>query len=95
MDLKRIFKIVLIIMIILIIIDQSSKILIKKFVDEDINIIPNFLTITKLENEGIAFGLNKNNIANIFLTAIVLIVIINYIISQKSNMTTKIIIFLS
>lgn len=95
MNLKKILKISLIIIIILIIIDQSSKILIKKFVSEDISIITNFLTITKVENEGIAFGLNKNNIANICLTAIVLIVIINYIINQKANMTTKIIVFLS
>ena len=90
MELKKIFKIILIICFILIIIDQSSKILINKFIQDDVKIIPNnILTITKVENEGIAFGLNKRNLGNIALNIIVLI------ISQKDNMTKSIIIFLS
>lgn len=96
MELKNIFKIILIIGFVLIILDQTSKIVINNFMENDIKIIPNdILTITKVENEGIAFGLNKQNIGNIALSVIVLAVIFNYIISQKDRMKKSIIIFLS
>ena len=71
MELKNIFKILVIISLILIIIDQTSKIVINNLVNEDIEIIPNILTITKLENEGVAFGLNNNNLGNIGLCLII------------------------
>ena len=89
MEAKRILKILIIICIILIIIDQSSKILIKNYMDDDINIISDFIVITKLENEGMAFGINKKNIGNIIITTILLIAIIKY------NMNKKIVFFLS
>ena len=96
MELKNIFKIILIIGFVLIVLDQTSKIVINNFMENDIKIIPNdILTITKVENEGIAFGLNKQNIGNIALSVIVLAVIFNYIISQKDRMKKSIIIFLS
>ena len=96
MELKNIFKIILIISFVLIVLDQTSKIVINNFMENDIKIIPNdILTITKVENEGIAFGLNKQNIGNIALSVIVLAVIFNYIISQKDRMKKSIIIFLS
>ena len=96
MELKKIFRIIVILGLILIIIDQTSKILINRFVSEDINIIPNeVLTITKVETEGIAFGINKQNLGNIGLTAIILVVIFNYIISQKEKLTKPVIVYLS
>lgn len=95
MELKNIFKILVIISLILIIIDQTSKIVINNLVNEDIEIIPNILTITKLENEGVAFGLNNNNLGNIGLCLIILIFVLNYIISQRERMTKTSIIFLS
>ena len=96
MKLKNIFKIVIIISMILIIIDQTSKIVVKNFVDKDIEIIPNILNITKLENEGVAFGINSNNnLGNIGLCLIILIFIINYMISQKDRLKKTSIIFLS
>ena len=96
MELKKIFKIIICISLILIIIDQTSKILIDNLVKDDIKLISNnILTITKVENEGIAFGLNKQNLGNIGLCIIILIAIFNYIISQKARMTKKVIIFLS
>lgn len=95
MEAKRILKILIIICIILIIIDQSSKILIKNYMDDDINIISDFIVITKLENEGMAFGINKKNIGNIIITTILLIAIIKYIFNQKENMNKKIVFFLS
>ena len=96
MELKKILKIILILGLILILIDQTSKVLINNFIKEDIILVPNeILTITKVENEGIAFGLNKQNLGNIGLSVIILIFIFNYIISQKDRMTKSVVIFLS
>lgn len=96
MDIKSIFKIVYILGLILIILDQTSKIIVNSYIKEDVEIITNnVLTITKVENEGIAFGLNKRNLGNIGLSIIVICVIINYMISQKDKMNKKVIVFLS
>ena len=95
MKLKKILKVVIIITLGIIIIDQTSKILINKFVSEDIEIIPNIFAITKLENEGIAFGLNKQNFGNIIITLIILFAIFNFLISQKDKLTISNVIFLS
>lgn len=96
MELKKILKIIIILGLILIIVDQTSKVLISQLMKEDITIIPNdILTITKVENEGMAFGLNKQNIGNIGLSIIILVVIFNYIFSQKDKMTKPVIIYLS
>ena len=96
MELKKILKIIVIIGIVLIILDQTSKILFSNFMKNDISIIPNdILTITKVENEGFAFGLNKQNLANICLSVIILILIFNYINAQKQRMTKPIVIYLS
>ena len=83
MELKRILKIMLSIVLVLIIIDQFSKIIVDVFV------------ITKIENEGMAFGMNKNNLKNICLMLLVLTLIIRYVINQKKFMTLKTIIFIS
>ena len=95
MKLKNIFKIIIILGIILIIIDQTSKILISNNLKSDFNLINDFITITRVENEGIAFGLNKQNLGNIVLSLIILIFIFNYIISQKNQLTKSVIIYLS
>ena len=95
MKLKKILRIVLIVSLILILIDQTSKILINNLVKEDIEIIPNLFSITKLENTGIAFGLNKKNLGNIGLSLIILFIIVNYLISQKNRMNKKNVAFLS
>lgn len=96
MELKKIFKILIIIGIIIILIDQVSKICVSKFMKNDINIFPNnILTITKVENEGIAFGLNKQNIGNIGISIIVLVVIINYLINQREKLKVINIVYLS
>ena len=95
MKLKKIFRIVIIISLIIIVIDQVSKILINNLISEKLELIPNILIITKLENEGVAFGLNKNNLGNIGLCLVIIVLIINYMIAQKDRMTNKAIIFLS
>ena len=95
MKLKSIFKIMILICLILVIIDQTSKILVNNLIIEDITIVPEILTITKVENEGIAFGLNKQNLGNIGICLIVLVLIFNFIINQKDKMTKSMVIFLS
>lgn len=95
MKLKKIWKIIIILGIIVILVDQTSKIMIQNLMKKDIQIIPNdILTITKVENEGMAFGLNKQNLGNIGLSAIILIVIFNYMISQKERLTKPVVVYL-
>ena len=95
MKLKKILKIVLIVCLVLIIFDQTTKILINNLVKKDIKIIPNLFTITKLENKGMAFGINKQNIGNIGISLLVLFVIFNYLISQRNRMKPKTVVFMS
>ena len=96
MKLKNIIKILVIISLILIVIDQASKIIIDSFVEDKIELIPNnILTIFKTTNTGIAFGINKQNLGNIGLSLIVLTVIFKYIFDQKDNMNSRIVVFLS
>lgn len=95
MESKKILKIILIVTILVILIDQVSKILIDIFVQNDIVILQNVLEISKFENEGFAFGINKQNISNIALTVLVLAIIIRFIVMQKKNLTIKTTIFLS
>lgn len=95
MELKKIRKISLIIIITLVVVDQISKILLSIFLKSDINLISNFLSFTKVENKGIAFGLNKQNIVNIILTIMILFLIIKYIIDQKKRLTKETVIYLS
>ena len=94
MESKILIKISLIIIIILILIDQVSKICLDIFLTKDINLISDILVITKVENEGIAFGINKQNFVNIILSVAILIFIVNYIINQKANLNIKILVFL-
>jgi len=96
MELKKILKIIGIIGLVLIILDQTSKIMINSWIEEDISLIPNhILTITKVKNEGIAFGLNKQNIGNIGLSIIILVVIFNYVVMQKDRMVKPVVVYLS
>ncbi|MBR2289875.1 MAG: signal peptidase II [Clostridia bacterium] len=95
MELKKIFRIMVIIGIIVIIIDQMSKILISNLVEEKIEIIPNVFAITKVENEGIAFGLNQQNLGNIGLSILILVIVFNYVVAQKERLTKLVTIYLS
>jgi signal peptidase II len=94
MELKKIAKISLIIILVLILIDQITKITLSIFLTEDISVISDLIVITKVENKGIAFGLNKQNLVNIFLSLVILGLIIKYMIDQKANMNNKTVIFL-
>lgn len=78
-------KILMIIITIILLIDQLSKIIILNLVKENKTIISKLLEIEIIKNNGIAFGLNSGNIKNIFITIIILIIIINFIVKQYKN----------
>lgn len=95
MENKKILKIVLVLVIILILVDQISKILVEKIMPDETIILQNVLAISKFYNEGIAFGFNKQNITNIALSFLVLVIIIRFIITQRKNLTIKTTVFVS
>lgn len=95
MENKKILKIILIVSILVILIDQISKGLVNRFMPDETVLLQNVLAISKLENEGIAFGFNKQNISNIALTILILAIIIRFIINQKKNLTTKVLVFIT
>lgn len=80
-------KLIVIIVTILIIIDQTSKILVSNFLKEPIG-NDNF----KLEisyNSGMALGLNEGNIKNIVISIFVLAVVISFVKNQIERIDTK------
>ena len=95
MESKKIFKIILILVIVIVLIDQISKILVDKFMPDETVILQNVLSITKYENEGIAFGINNQNVSNIALILLVLTIIIRFVITQRKNLTIKVTVFIS
>ena len=82
---NKIIKLILILSIILIIIDQASKAIIKSNYKQPIE--GNIVTIYLMQNEGLAFGMNDGNNKNIALTTIILLMLINFVIRQKDNLT--------
>ena len=75
----------------IIFLDQSSKLLINKFVleNESFTILP-FLNIVNFHNTGISFGLFKNIIPQYLLLIIILsIIIILFIWFIKTNLSTE------
>lgn len=84
METKEIANKTLIISGIIIIIDQLLKCIAIKFCSEfDFEIIPGVLTITQIENAGIAFGLNQGNLKNIIITSVIIIFMVRYLFTQK------------
>ena len=75
MESKKILKIILIFVIAIVLVDQISKILVDNFMPEETIVLQNVLSITKYENEGVAFGINNQNISNIALILLVLAII--------------------
>lgn len=80
---NQIIKLILILSIILIIIDQLSKYIVKSIYNEPIG--DSIVSIEMTQNEGIAFGMNDGNKKNIALTLIILIMLINFVVRQKEN----------
>ena len=78
--------ITIVLIILLILIDQIMKLYVSTSVNDNLVIINNILKIEKISNEGIAFGFNKENIQNIFLSILVIILIIKFLIRHEKNM---------
>lgn len=83
---NKIIKLILIITICLIIIDQISKIVIQYKYE---NPVGDIIGIELVKNPGVAFGLNSGNTKNIILTSIILMIVVNFIRTQKNKIDNK------
>lgn len=80
-------KLIIIIGIILIIIDQISKILVLNFVKEPIG--NNNFKLEVSYNSGMALGLNEGNVKNIVISIFVLAVVITFVKNQIERIDLK------
>ena len=86
-------KMLIIITICLIIIDQFIKIIAIKSLTDPIG--KDFLGLEIVHNTGMAFGFNDGNIKNIFLTIFVLLIVLNFVKNQIERIDNKTTIALS
>lgn len=84
---NKIVRVLLIIVITLIVIDQVSKILVSNFLKEPVG--NEFVGLEIVTNTGMALGFNEGNIKNILLTIFVLIIIIRFVKNQIERIDTK------
>lgn len=84
---NKVVKLLLIIIITLIVIDQTSKILVNNFLHESVG--NEYFKLETVTNTGMAFGFNDGNIKNILLTIFVLVIIIRFIKNQIERIDTK------
>lgn len=80
-------KIILILAICVILIDQVSKFAIEKAIISETN--NGFITISKSINDGLAIGFNEGNNKNIILMMFVLFIVIKFIVSQREQIDIK------
>ncbi len=80
-------KLMIIITMVLILIDQVTKIMVQMMYQNPLQ--KGILGITLIQNTGMAFGLNSGNTKNIVLTILVLLIVINFIRRQKDKLDTK------
>lgn len=84
---NKIIKLIVIISVILILLDQTSKILVSNFVKEPIG--NDYLKIEIVSNTGMAFGFNKGNIKNIIIAIFILAIVIKFIRDQIDRLDKK------
>lgn len=84
---NKIIRSLIIIVLILIVIDQTSKIVVTVLVKNSMG--NEYLGLEVAKNTGMAFGFNSGNIRNIFLTIFVLAVVINFIKNQLERIDKR------
>lgn len=84
---NKIIKLIFCVTICLILLDQISKIVLQYKYKEPVG--NGFIRITVVENTGMAFGFNSGNTKNIILTVVVLLLVFNFIRTQKEMIDTK------
>lgn len=84
---NKVIKIILVLTILFIVLDQVSKIIVTKYFSEPCG--NDFFKIEIINNTGMAFGFNNGNGKNIFITICVLAIIINFIKSQLDRLDNK------
>ncbi len=83
---RKIFKIVFIIVLILVIIDQGTKF---AFVNKNIDVIPNVLKFNTVQNRGGAFGVGQKSIFSFIVANIIVLGIILKFISMQAKQLDK------
>ncbi len=84
---NKTIKIMIIVVAILLIIDQTSKILVSSFVKQPIG--NEYIGLEVTNNTGLAFGFNEGNTKNIFIMIGVIIIIIKFVINQIEQIDSK------
>ena len=84
-------KLMLLLVVVFLLIDQLSKILVLNFNDISFGI----LKIEIVYNTGIAFGMGASNLYNAILVFLVICVIVNFAYNQRDKLNNKTIIVLS
>ncbi len=84
---NKIVKAIVVIAVIIILVDQTSKILVSNFLSESIG--NDFFKLEIVNNTGMAFGFNSGNIKNIFISVFVLAIVISFIKNQLQRIDKK------
>lgn len=84
---NKIIKLIISLTILLILLDQITKIIVQYYYQEPIG--GDILSITLIQNTGMAFGFHDGNTKNIILTSLILFIIINFIRNQKDRIDAK------
>lgn len=84
---NKVIKIIIIVSIIIILVDQISKIIVLNFLSNSIG--NEYFGLELVRNTGMAFGFNSGNTRNVFLTVFVLFIIFNFIKNQIERIDIK------
>lgn len=84
---NKVIKLIFCVTILLILIDQMTKFVVQYQYENPIG--DGLITITLVQNTGMAFGFNSGNTKNMILTFVILLLIVNFICTQKDMIDTK------